>query len=170
MLKAKKMILPILFALSVSSSALAFCLPKTSITASANEANKSVPESNTADDGQVSPRGLYTSLSFSIDGGSGKMWVTAKNEFTLFPSTVRVIVQLYSSDTREEDYKKMTLVSSNSIVDLDMGKTIKTEASTNGKEKFWLGRMYYKIDTKSWEERIVGPMRCNANGDFISYT
>ena len=58
----------------------------------------------------VETRGIYTSLSLSIDGGNGRVVVTAKNELTLFPSTVRVIVELYCSDVAQKNYADMTLV------------------------------------------------------------
>lgn len=48
--------------------------------------------------GDVSTRGIYTSIVVAIDGGDGKVWTTAKNDLTIFPSTVPVIVELYTSD------------------------------------------------------------------------
>ena len=47
------------------------------------------------------------------------MWATAKNKFTLFPSVVTVRVELYISDTYQDNYTNMTLVASNYINDLD---------------------------------------------------
>ncbi|MCM1009117.1 MAG: hypothetical protein NC485_14610 [Ruminococcus flavefaciens] len=119
---------------------------------------------------EVSPRGLFVNLSLSLNGGNGQVYATARNDFELFSSTVRVIVQLYSSDVYEENYQNMTLVSVNSIQDLDKGKTISTYASTNGQQKYWIGRMRYKIDSKNWDERIVGPLLYDANGNYIGLT
>ena len=110
---------------------------------------------------------LFTSLSISLNGGDGKVWTTVKNDFTLFPSTVLVIVQLYSSYTYCESYTEMTLVSENSTTDLNMGETIIAESSTGGEQKYWMGRMRYKIDGKSWEERTVGVLKYSAAGDYI---
>lgn len=115
----------------------------------------------------VEPRGLYTSLSISLNGGNGKIWATAKNEITIFPSTVYVIVQLYSSYSYCEDYREMTLVSTNTISDLDMGKTLVTEASTNGEEKFWMGRVRYRVDNGDWKDKTVGALRYSANGECL---
>lgn len=117
----------------------------------------------------VSPYGLTTSLSLSINSGNGKVWATVKNDLTVFSSTVIVIVQLYSSDTYAESYTQMELVCMNSIADLDMGKTISTEAETGGVEKFWLARMRFKIDGGSWSSRQTGACRISASGDFLGF-
>lgn len=129
------------------------------------EANQTT---DAGEEGTPSER-LFTQLSISINCGDGKVWATAKNDFTLFPSTVVVIVQLYSSDTYAESYEQMTLVSANSTSDLDMGNTITTEASTGGVEKFWLARMRYKIDNGSWEYRQTAACRISGSGEFLGY-
>lgn len=113
----------------------------------------------------ISARGLFTSLSLSINGGDGKIWVTVKNDVTIFPATVYVIVELYCSLEYQEKHEDMTLVSINSTMDLDMGKTIVAEASTGGVEQYWQGRMRYKIDTKAWEERNTGTVKYSAQGE-----
>lgn len=118
---------------------------------------------------EVTPFTLSASLSLSINGGNGKVWATVKNDYTLFPGTISVIVQLYSSDTYTESYNDMTLVSANSIGDLNMGKTITTESETGGVEKFWMARMRYKIDKNSWTSKHTAACRISANGDFLGY-
>lgn len=118
---------------------------------------------------QVSPQGLTTSLSLTINSGDGKVWATVKNDLTVFSSTVVVIVQLYSSDTYAESYTEMELVCMNSIADLDMGKSISTEAETGGVEKFWLARMRYKIDSSIWSSRQTGACRISGSGEFLGY-
>ena len=117
---------------------------------------------------EIEPRG--TSLSLSINCGDGKVWATAKNEFTLFYSTVVVVVQLYSSETYAESYTEMHLTSQNSIADLDMGKTLTTETSTKGVEKFWIARMRYQINGGDWKAKETGPYRISASGEFLGYT
>lgn len=112
-------------------------------------------------------RGIYTSLSITLNGGDGKVWVTVRNDLTILPSTVYVIVQLYSSYDYAEDVNEMTLVCSNSSLDLNMGQSIIAEAYTNGEQRYWMGRMRYKIDNKEWEEKTVGPGVYNGNGDFV---
>lgn len=115
----------------------------------------------------VETRGIYTSLSLSMDGGSGRVWATAKNEVTIFPSTVRVTVELYCSDVYCASYENMTLAASNSISDLNMGESITVNCSTGGKQKYWHGRMVYKIDNKFPETKITQIMIFDANGNFI---
>ena len=116
---------------------------------------------------EVNTKGIYTSLSISLNGGDGKVWTTVRNDVTLFPSTVFVIVQLYSSYTYCEDYRDMTLVTATSTTDLNMGESIVAEASTGGEQKYWLGRMRYKVDNKDWEERTVGVGLYSAEGEFL---
>lgn len=115
----------------------------------------------------VETRGIYTSLSLSIDGGNGRIWATAKNEVTIFPSTVRVTVELYCSDVYCASYENMTLAASNSISDLNMGESITVNCSTGGKQKYWQGRMVYKIDNKAPESKVTMVMIFDANGNFI---
>ena len=57
---------------------------------------EAVQSSEESTESGIEPR-LFTSLSISLNGGNGKVWATVKNDFTLFPSTVLVIVQLYTS-------------------------------------------------------------------------
>ncbi len=118
---------------------------------------------------EITPYSLGASLSLSINSGDGKVWATVKNDYTIFPGTISVIVQLYCSDTYAESYTQMTLVCANSIGDLDMGKTISTEASTGGAEKFWLARMRYKIDKASWTSKQTAACRISADGEFLGY-
>ena len=115
----------------------------------------------------VETRGIYTSLSFAMDGGNGRVWATAKNEVTIFPSTVRVTVELYCSDVYYASYENMTLAASNSISDLNMGESITVNCSTGGKQKYWQGRMVYKIDNKAPESKVTLIMIFDANGNFI---
>lgn len=115
----------------------------------------------------VETRGIYTSLSFAMDGGNGRIWATAKNEVTIFPSTVKVTVELYCSDVYYASYEKMTLAAQNSIDDLNMGESITVNCSTGGKQKYWQGRMVYKIDNKAPESKVTMVMIFDANGNFI---
>lgn len=116
---------------------------------------------------EAETRGIYTSLSLSMDGGSGRVWATAKNDLTIFPSTVKVTVELYCSDVYYASYEKMTLVAQNSIEDLNMGESITVNYSTGGKQKYWQGRMVYKIDNKFPETKVTQTMIFDANGNFI---
>lgn len=118
---------------------------------------------------EVMPNGLYTSLSLSINGEDGRIWATVKNDFTLFPATVIVIVELYSSDIYYESHEKMELVSINSINDLNMGQTIVAEALTGGVKKYWQARMRYKIDSGSWQNRNTATLLYDADGNCLGY-
>ena len=115
----------------------------------------------------VSTRGIYTSLSLSINGGDGKIWVTAKNDITIFPATVFVIVELYSSNTYYESHTDMELVCRNSTTDLNMGDTVVAEGITGGVQKYWQGRMRYKVDNGSWKEETTGTLLYSADGTFL---
>lgn len=122
---------------------------------------------NISESESVQPRGLFTSLSISINGGDGKVWVTVKNDLTVLPSKVYVVVQLFSSETYLEDYNDMVLTASNSTLDLNMGESIVAEASTESKQKYWIGRMRYRVDVGAWKEKTVGPAIYDGNGNFI---
>lgn len=136
------------------------CLSFTNIVAKADMGNINNEEG-------VHPRGVYTSLKLSIDGNNGEVWAMAKNKFTLFSSTVYVVVQLYSSETYQDSYLSMYLESQNSISDLDMGETITAKAPTNGIKRYWKARMYYRIDNKDWQEEVTQTWLFNENGIIV---
>lgn len=119
---------------------------------------------------EAEPYGVLVSLSISINGGNGKVWTKVKNDFTLFPAKIIVILELYSSTYYTDNYQAMTLVAVNSIDDLNIGKTITTEAGTGGVEKYWMGRMRYKVDSKSWKTKATGVCRISGSGEFLGYT
>ena len=170
LLKTKKILFSLMGTIIVALLAL-LSLTGGKLAARAATADEEVDsEYITVTSEEGSTYGLGTSLSISLDGGNGKVWTTVRNDFTFLPSTVSVVVQLYCSDTYQEDYHDMELVAFNSITDLDMGKTIVAEASTEGQVKFWMGRMRFRIDSQSWKEDTVGPAKCNANGDYIGLT
>ena len=118
-------------------------------------------------DEDISTRGIFTSLSLSIQGGNGKVWATVKNDLTVFPSTVYVIVELYVSTVYQEKHEDMTLNAINSTKDLNMGQTLTAEASTGGVEQFWQGRMRYKVDNKAWVTKDTCTYRYSAEGKFL---
>lgn len=120
-----------------------------------------------SDNSDIKPRGIYTALSISLNGGDGSVWTTVRNDLTIFPSTVVVIVELYASDVYYESYLNMELVSVNNTSDLNMGKSISASSSTNGKVKYWQGRMRYKVDSGSWKEKNTGTYKCDGAGNNI---
>lgn len=121
----------------------------------------------TIDEEDVSPRGLFTNLTLAIGGGNGEIWADVKNEFTLFPATVWVYVELYSSDTYQEFYTTMKLEKMGSIADLDMGNTIRISVPTGGKQRYWQARMRYRLDQNDWQSKSTPTFLYGAEGDFI---
>lgn len=170
MLKIKNLLLSVLFILLVLCSIVMITINRT---ASA-EALEEVSGYNQDDEGvanlenEVTPY-LFTTLSLSMNGGGGKVWTTVKNEFTLFPSTVIVILELYSSNTYQENYQNMTLVGTNYIADLDINKTLSVTCSTGGTQKYWQGRMRYKINSQAWKESNTGTLLYDGDGNFLGY-
>ncbi len=124
-------------------------------------------EFTTVETTDTSTYGVFTSLSIALDGDNGEVWAIAKNKITIFPSTVRVIVELYSSFTYQESHLNMTLEAKNNIADLDMGKTLEARASTKGEQKYWKARMYYKVDNKDWVEQSTETILLDKNGVFV---
>lgn len=124
-------------------------------------------EINTVEITDTSTYGVFTSLSISLDGDNGEVWAIAKNKITIFPSTVMVIVELYSSFTYQESHLNMTLEAKNNIADLDMGNTLEARANTNGEQKYWKARMYYKVDNKDWVEQSTETILLDKNGVLV---
>lgn len=110
---------------------------------------------------------LFAALSLSLNGGDGKVWATVRNDFTLFPSTVSVVVQLFCSLNYTEDYHDMECVAMNSTEDLDQGNMISAESGTNGEQKYWIGRLRWNEDYGEWKDKTVGPLLYSAEGEFL---
>lgn len=119
--------------------------------------------------GETAETNGYVMLSLSLDGGDGYVWATVKNELTVFPQTVVVIVELYASTNYYESYTDMEMVAYNQISDLNIGKTLTAKASTNGEQKYWHGRLRCKINSGDWGSKSTGTGLFDANGDFVSY-
>lgn len=163
MSKFKKIFVVFYFAIAFICIVMLVCFNP--ITAFATEHGTCLEETDEEENGIVT-YGVFTSISLRIDCGNSKVWATAKNDFTLFPSKVYVSIMLYSSYTFTEDYREMTLESSNAIGDLNIGKSITTESPTGGATKYWLARIRYKIDNGSWKEKTVGSILINAAGEL----
>lgn len=112
-------------------------------------------------------RGWFVTITLNISGGNGQIFATAKNEFELFNTTAKVVVQLYCSDTYQENHILMTLVTTNSVEDLGKGQSVAASAFTNGQQKYWLARMRYKIDNRDWQEKCTGTILFDANGNQL---
>ena len=144
-----------------------FGLYFSAVPASADTDKAEAPVTEIDSDDTAAPYGLMTSLTLSIGGEKGVITASVKNTFTLFPATVRVVVELYNSDTFQESYTTMELVCRNMISDLNMGSTVQTQSSTNGEQKYWKARMYYKIDAKDWQQRETEAVLYGADGIMI---
>ena len=140
-----------------------FCLCIGSQFATAETVQKDGSEYSSGQE-EIAPRGLYTDLQFALNGENGQVWASVKNKFTLFPSTVTVNIELYRSDTYQDNYNNMTLVATNYIYDLDQGETLTASASTNSKQSYWKARAYYKIDKKDIREYLSDTLLFNADG------
>ena len=162
MTKIKKLVLSVILLLL----AVTLCF-SVSIKIAKAETVREDSAANGIKENTASPYGAYTKLKFGLSGGNGQVWAAVKNEFTLFPATVKVNVELYYSDTYQESYTDMTLVATKYIGDLDQGKTIKATASTNGKQGYWKMRAEYKIDSKAWQVKISDTMLFDADGYII---
>lgn len=110
---------------------------------------------------------LVANLRLSISGGNGEVSAVVKNTFTLFSGTVQVYVYLYFSQDYTEDYHAMNERASNYIYDLDQGKSISATTVTGNVAGYWIGRMRYKVDGRSWEERVTGVYQCDADGNIL---
>lgn len=134
---------------------------------SSNEADINAQAATTPTENAAEPYGLLTKMSVIISGGNGCVTATAKNDFTLFPSTIWVYVELYSSETYQESYTTMQFVGRNSISDLDMGKSISVSGATNGKTLYWQARMRYKFDSNDWVSKTTSTLLYDGNGNEI---
>ena len=110
---------------------------------------------------------VLLSLSLAINGGDGRVYGSAKNEFTLFPSTVYVRVELYRSVERNYSYENMEMVSVISVPDLDIDKTLIAEYPTNGVAAYWVARCVYRDGNSNWQEKYTKSCHCDGNGNLI---
>lgn len=113
------------------------------------------------------PYGLFTALALSIDGNDGYVWAKATNKITIFPSTVRVIVELYSSMTYQESYLDMEQEGRKYVHDLDMGQSVTLKVPTNGIQRYWKARMLFKVDNDDWDTRVTSTWLLDENGIII---
>ncbi len=166
MKKTKKMCLAGITATALCACALAATACNKPMTAHADyNADEQIVDTL---DNQAETRGLYTQIKVYLKGSDGVIYATAKNSFTVFPSNVQVYIELYSSDTYQDNYKDMTQVCRNYISDLNIGKTIETSASTGGVQKYWKGRAFYCVDGKGWRDAVTETLLYNAQGEVVS--
>lgn len=105
---------------------------------STNDASTSYTAPTVAQAESVSPY-LLTTLSASIKLNGNYVVGVAKNEFTLFPSTVHVLVELFYSQARPSSLDDMEFITSASTPDLDMGDELTCKAEM--KVGYWYCRV-----------------------------
>ena len=156
----------------VAAFAAGFCSMGSALNASASDVSSDGTLETTAvsvdETAEAEPR-LFTLLSLNIGAENGEVWAAVKNEFTLGFSTVRVYVQLYSSYTYKESYTNMTFESQTYIEDLNIGETVRTAASTNGEQKYWMARARYRINSGDWEEKVSSLWLIDGDGNKVDY-
>ncbi len=113
------------------------------------------------------PRALLAYLTIELEGGNGEVWATAKNVFTLLPGTVEVQIELYSSTQLPSSYEEMTLERRIYKGDLNQGKELVARASTDGEQRFWMARMTSNVDGSGKQDKLVGPMLFDGNGNLV---
>lgn len=116
---------------------------------------------------EVSPQGLYASVSLKLNVENQTVIATAKNDFTLFPSNIQVYIYLYSCYTYRDSYTEMVLVQQDYTSDLNMGKSITVSAITNGEQKYWQARMKYKVDKKDWIDTTTYTYLISGDGKLM---
>ena len=115
----------------------------------------------------VEPRGIMTKISLTIGASDGYVWARARNYFTLGNSTVRVVVELYSSTTYTENISDMKCERSESISDLNLNKTLEAKSPVNGQEKYWRARVQFRLDSKDWQTLQTDTFFVDADGNMI---
>ena len=121
----------------------------------------------TNEDGVAEPYALYVDVGLGLNGGDGEVWAIAKTKVAIFASSIQVVVELYSSDTYQDSYQNMTLVNKQFIANLKQGESIKAAAPTNGEQKYWRGRCYYKVDSAAWKYGETETLLLDANGIIV---
>lgn len=120
-----------------------------------------------AAEAEADPRGLIANLSIRMGSEGDRIWGQAKNNFTLFPSTIEVYVELYSSTEYPYSFREMELEAEDYTADLNMGDALRVYASTGGEQKYWLARMRYKFDDRNWAEELTPIAIYSADGEFL---
>lgn len=99
---------------------------------------------------QVSARGLVVAIAADVYEENGYIYGMAKNTFAIGFSTVYTVVLLYSSETYTEDRSEMTYESHNAIDDLNLGKSITTNAPKTS-SRWWRCVVKFKQDNQEWD-------------------
>lgn len=141
--------------------------PSAECLASAESLSEEPSVASTAVSSEAEPR-LFTKLDVYLNSEKQTVTANVKNTFTLFPSTVEVYIELYSSATPASSYQEMERKNVSYIADLDIGKILTTSAPSNGETRYWQGRAYYRIDGGGWQETLTEVVKYDGNGNLLS--
>ena len=119
------------------------------------------------EDGAAEPYALFVDVALGLNGGNGEVWSIAQTKSAILATTIQVVLELYSSDTYQDSYKNMTLEKRVNASNLKKGESIKAVVSTNGVQKYWRGRMYYKADSAGWKFGETQTLLLDANGILV---
>ena len=158
----------VVFGLLAAVLFVALLIPGLTCRAGAAE-NAEADGSVSVQEESASPR-IFAHLTLSISGGDGRgnIYATVKNEFTLFPSTVNVVVSLYSSPIASTDYENMQLQATANSNDLNMGTTLTAIANNGGRQLYWYAVAEYQEGGGAWKTIEAGPALYDARGYYIS--
>lgn len=131
------------------------------------EENSIVAEDYASNENIAEPYALFVDVVVAIDGGNGEVWSAAQTKSAIFATTIKVVLELYSSDTYQDSYLNMTLEKRVSVDNLKKGEIIKAVMPTNGVQKYWRGRMYYKADSADWKYGETPTVLYDANGIIV---
>lgn len=150
----------ILFALLLN--ALLFAAPGYALAAEAAPSTV-----NQAQIDKTEPKGILTDIQLSINGENGIISAQAYNYFTLGTSTIRVVLELYASDTYPQSYTNMQRQARGETADLNIFEELIISAPTGGKQQYWIARLQFKFDDRSWESRTTEPILYDGNGEIV---
>lgn len=137
------------------------------VTAMAETTTDEIDNSLFINDYDVEPYALFVSVSVAIDGANGEVWAAAQTKSAIFAKAIYVVLELYSSDTYQDSYLNMTLEKRVSTANLAKGDIIKAVMPTNGVQKYWRGRMYYKADSANWKYAETSTALFDPNGIVV---
>ena len=112
----------------------------------------------------------FTQLQLDIfPAPDGRIRAVVKNSFTLFPSIVSVALYVFTSPTYTTDITEMTQENYAYIHDLDMGKELIVDTSTNGEKKYWMAYMNYQVGNSQMYNGRSKVKLFNADGSIPPY-
>ena len=100
----------------------------------------------------------FINISLTVAEENGQVTATASHDFSVLQKNVKIYVLLYYSETFTADHNEMTLADYAFDGQLSKGESLTVTAPTGDEERFWIARIYYKINDGRWEEMFAGPI------------